>query len=160
MRIQPVNDLYQECKKSTPGLIDMLKEDRQQWEPVFHDVVEQTLDGGEAALAEIKSRPALADEARETALAFLEGGLTAGCFGAITTWALRDAVLRDDIAGEAERLRSMSKAQLRETLASEQEHGRQVYDQSPNSDDFRVAMREAFVAGYRVGTAEALLVLG
>lgn len=164
MRIQPVNDLYQEVKSSAPGLIEMLKEDRQQWEPVFQDIVEQTLVGGQQALDDIKSRPELPEQARETALAFLEGGLTAGCFGAITAWALRSADLGQGIAGQAEELRremhQQGKPALQRTLAVEQERGRQLYSRSDQAEDYRGLLQEAFVAGYRIGAAEALLVLG
>ena len=160
----PVNDLYQECKSSTPGLFRMLKDERSEWEPVFHDVVEQTLDGGQAALDEIKTRPELPAQAQETALAFLEGGLTAGCFGALTAWTFQSAVLRESIAGEAEKLRQQLHTEgpeaLRATLTAEQEKGRAVYARSTeSSQDFRGLMQEAFVIGYRVGAAEALIVL-
>lgn len=164
MRIQPVNDLYQEVKSSAPGLIDMLKEDRQQWEPVFLDIVEQTLEGGQQALDEIKSRPELPEQARETALAFLEGGLTAGCFGAMTAWALRSVDLRDGIAGRAEELRremhQHGKPALERILAAEQERGRELFEQSARSENYPELLQQAFVAGYRVGAAEALLVMG
>lgn len=163
IRTRPVNDLYAECRSSTPGLIAMLKEDRTQWEPVFKDVVEATLDGGQAALDEIKSRPELPEQARETALAFLEGGLTAGCFGAITAWTFASATLREGIRGEAERLRAemrgQGKAALGQTLEREQQKGRALY-QELESGDYKGQLEEVFLTGYRIGAAEALLVLG
>ena len=120
---------------------------------------------GGALLDWIKTRPELPAQAQETALAFLEGGLTAGCFGALTAWTFQSAVLRESIAGEAEKLRQQLHAEgpeaLQATLTAEQEKGRAVYARSSEpSQDFRGLMQEAFVIGYRVGAAEALLVLG
>ncbi|MEW6280683.1 MAG: hypothetical protein AB1758_18805 [Candidatus Eremiobacterota bacterium] len=165
---QPVNDLYAETRDSIPGLVEMLKDEREQWEPIFRDIVAETLDGGQAALDEVKSLPALPEQGMETALAFLEGGLVAGSFGAMAAYALRSSgSLSGAVAGQTEalrhQLREEGRPSLERTLAREQDRGRALYEAAAEPatvDGYRALLQEAFVAGYRVGASEALLVLG
>ncbi len=44
--------------------------------------------------------------------------------------------------------------------AADPERGRALYARSDQAEDYRSLVQEAFVAGYRIGAAEALLVLG
>lgn len=140
----------------------MLKEDPDRWQPVFKEIIEQTHLGAVATLAETTSVPTL-EQARETALVFLEGGLVAGVFEGLASQALRvQESLRQDmraIRSEVAEIEAKGGEQALESYIAEHQTRADSLccqlDRQSEVDSYRGSLRSIFLEGFAVGTAEA-----
>ena len=142
----------------------MLAEEPDRWGPVFKDVIVETRAGANLALAEVKALPS-SEQALETTLTFLEGGLVTGVFEALASHALRsvedlnpptDAVLR-----EAEQIASsQGKTGLDGYVQAHRDNldgTCQKLAEVDSVEEFRSLLTEVYLEGIAVGAGEGLL---
>lgn len=142
-----LTELFEETRSSVPGLTSMLKDEPDQYRPVFADVFEQTVTGEQQALQQLPSQLDLPSATLE----FIEGGLVAGSFGGMLQWTRGEDV--DGILADARQL--VATGQAREALAQHQAQAEAVLA-APG----RERLHEGFLEGVWVGALEAALHVG
>lgn len=159
-----LRSLLTEARESAPGLRQMLAEEPERWGPVFKDVIVETRNGANLALAEVKTLPS-PEQALETTLTFLEGGLVTGVFESLASHALRSL---DDLNPPTDRVlqeaEQVASSQGRNGLESYLELHRQNLDgtcqklaEVENAEQFRSLLTEVYLEGVAVGAGEGLL---